>query len=197
MARPIDTGRLKPIHDRFIDEYLTDFNAARAYRQAGFKAGTPNAAAIGAYKLLQRPHVQKALQVRLAYAKKKLDVTFDRALEEMARLAFADFRKAFDAGGAMLAPDKMDDATAAAVSNIDMAARPGQGAVTIRMKMHDKVQPLKTLLEILKPRPDLPHSGASVTIDAAAVAKMTDEDIAKGLANIDKLLEKLAGKQAT
>ena len=51
---------LTPMHEKFVAEYLVDFNATAAYQRAGFKA-TGHGAEVNASLLLKKPHVQAAV----------------------------------------------------------------------------------------------------------------------------------------
>lgn len=61
------------------------------------------------------------LQAQVATAVvEKVSITVDRLLEEYAKLAFLDIRKAFDSKGCLLPLHEMDDATAAAIAAIEV-----------------------------------------------------------------------------
>jgi hypothetical protein len=61
--RPAYDGLTRVTHRQFVDEYLVDGNAARAARAAGFSER--NASHQG-WEMLRRPHIQAAIQERLA-----------------------------------------------------------------------------------------------------------------------------------
>lgn len=71
----------------FIDEYLTDFNATQAAIRAGYSEKT--ARRIGSENL-SKPDIQTAIRSRLAGHMSKLEITQERILTEMARMAFYD-----------------------------------------------------------------------------------------------------------
>ena len=85
----------KPLNDRqsrFIDEYLSDFNATAAYKRAGYTA-TGNAAEVGAHQLLRNPKVAAEVAKRQAQTAQKLGITREAALQEAWDIVKADPRE--------------------------------------------------------------------------------------------------------
>ena len=76
----------------FINEYMIDFNATRAYKAAGFKYTTENSAGVMAHKLLKKPNIKEQVDARIKEREKRLEVTQDKVVNELARIAFADLR---------------------------------------------------------------------------------------------------------
>lgn len=84
-SEPVDILALenKELSDReliFVKEYIIDFNASRAYRQAGYSAS--NNCAMAHY-LKQRPHVAKAIQGEMDKRAIRLEVTQDNVLRDI------------------------------------------------------------------------------------------------------------------
>ena len=79
--------RLTAKQKRFIDEYLVDLNATQAAIRAGYSKKT--AAFIGAENL-KKPQIQAEVQRRMAKRQERTEVTQDRIVKELARLAFAN-----------------------------------------------------------------------------------------------------------
>jgi phage terminase small subunit len=102
---------------RFVDEYLVDLNATKAYLRAGYKC-TESAARRSASKLLTNPDIQRAISEKQQQRAERTQITNDRVLLEIARLAFNDPRKAFDENGALLPIQDWPDEVAAAISSI-------------------------------------------------------------------------------
>lgn len=138
--------RLTDKQKRFVDEYLIDLNATQAAIRAGYKAKwvTTNVT-----KLLENTSVQEYLQDRQKALSERTEITQDRVLKELAKIGFADIRKAVkwapnlgeqivgedvvQTNGVMLIDsEQLDDDTAAAVSEI---AQTAQG---VKIKFHDK-----------------------------------------------------------
>ncbi len=53
--------KLKPKHDRFVQEYLKDFNATKAYIRAGYSA---NGARQNAHRLITKDYIQQAIKAK-------------------------------------------------------------------------------------------------------------------------------------
>lgn len=85
-------------HQRFVAEYLIDQNATAAYKRAGYTA-TGNSAEVNACRLLRDPKVAAAIDAGLTKALNKLELTAERTLLELSRLAFADVGGFVDAEG--------------------------------------------------------------------------------------------------
>lgn len=131
---------------RFVDEYLIDLNATQAAIRAGYD---PKWAKTNTTKLLTNTNIQKFLVERQKSLSERTEITQEMVLTELAKIGFADIRKAVkwspslgeqvvgddivQTNGVMLIDsDRLDDDTAAAVSEISQTA---QG---IKIKMHDK-----------------------------------------------------------
>jgi phage terminase small subunit len=131
----------------FVAEYLIDLNATQAATRAGYSARTANEQ--GA-RLLAKASVQAALSEAMKARETRTHITQDRVLAELAKIGFADIRKAVRWGEgvavtnemtntteivngvALVGSEEIDDATAASISEVSQTA---QG---IKIKMHDK-----------------------------------------------------------
>jgi len=98
-----------------VNEYLLDLNQTQAAIRAGYSS---KSAPVNAYKLSTIPAVQQAIASRLAERQQRLEISQDRVLLEIARLALNDPRQAFDQRGALLPIHDWPDDLAAAVSSI-------------------------------------------------------------------------------
>tara|TARA_R110000868_G_scaffold203031_6_gene450839 strand:- start:1433 stop:2005 length:573 start_codon:yes stop_codon:yes gene_type:complete len=181
-SRPRTT--LLPREERFITDYLIDFNGPRAYIAAGY---SKRSASNGVYTLLKRPLIQQALAARKAKVLTGLAITHERVLEELARVAFSDPRQVFDEAGVLLPPRNVDDATASSVASFETTSKPGSPAVTSKVRHHDKVAALRSLMEYFKPLTGANGATKVVNIDPATLAKMTDADLAQAVAHLKTL----------
>jgi len=111
---------MTPKQGRFVEEYLVDLNATQAAIRAGYKA--KNADVVGP-ELLGKTWVADAIKAGQQRLQKKLDITQERVLQEMARLAFFDVRKLFKEDGSLKRPHELDSNTAAAVASLDLDER--------------------------------------------------------------------------
>lgn len=128
----------------FVDEYLLDLNATQACIRAGYS--TKYAHVTGS-ALCKKPAVQTLIQERMAERCQRLELDQNRVLLEIARLAFNDPRRAFDAAGAMLPVRDWPDDTAAAIASVKVnEIRDADGRVvgeTKEVKFWDKGKQLE------------------------------------------------------
>lgn len=102
---------------RFCDEYLIDFNGTRAAIATGYSKKT---AAQQASRLLNNVKVQEYLSKKKKAAANKLEATYERTMEEIARIALFDPIGLYDEDGALLPIHSMDANTRAALSTIEV-----------------------------------------------------------------------------
>ena len=102
---------------RFVEEYLIDLNATQAAIRAGYSRKT--AGQIGDENL-KKPQIAAAVQAAQAERSARTQITQDRVLQELARIAFFDIRKLYNDDGSMKAPHELDDDAAAALSGVDV-----------------------------------------------------------------------------
>jgi phage terminase small subunit len=144
----VHTDVLSPKQIRFIDEYLIDFNASAAAIRAGYSKKTAHS--IG-FENLRKPEIQQAIQAKQKELAHKAGVTRERIVEEAARLSFSDLRKLFDVDGNLKPLHELDDATAAAISSVELQVS-GNGddvVMTKKIKLWDKNSALDKLLKHL------------------------------------------------
>lgn len=79
----------------FIDQLLTDpeMHQTRAYMAVYTNVKKEAAAAVNATRLLKKPHVQEYLRERMKAREKRTEITQDRVLQELAKIAFADIKE--------------------------------------------------------------------------------------------------------
>jgi|ERR1051326_7737793 phage terminase small subunit len=138
---------LNPKQQRFVAEYLIDHNATQAAIRAGYSAKT--AASIGE-RLLRNVEIAAAVQTKDAAVLERLDVTAERVLEEIARVAFFKATDFFDADGNVLPVTKLTPAAAACIQQLDILlanvdAGDGKRDRIHRIKVADKLRALELL----------------------------------------------------
>lgn len=154
-------GKLEPMalnekRQRFVEEYLVDLNATQAAIRAGY---SPRTAKQQGQRLLTFVDVQEAIQVGRSKRTERTEITQDRVLEELAKIGFADIRKAVNWGKdpidatsenadpnglrqypvSLIPSEEIDDDTAAAVSEVSLTQ------AGIKVKMHDKLSALTSI----------------------------------------------------
>lgn len=86
----VTKGKLNDRQRAFVDEYLVDLNATRAYLRAGYDVKRRHSAEAAGSALLRNLEVATAIRVALDERGKRTEVTADRVVEELYRLAFFD-----------------------------------------------------------------------------------------------------------
>src|SRR3954466_9694923 len=89
-----------PLNDRqarFVAEYLVDLNATQAAIRAGY---SPASARTQAADLLTNPNISAAIAEAQAARSRRTEVTADRVVLELARVAFGDPRRRTSGGPA-------------------------------------------------------------------------------------------------
>jgi phage terminase small subunit len=90
---------LIPRQARFVEEYLVDFNGSAAAVRAGYSAHTARSLA---NRLLTYADIQAAIAEAVKRRSERTEVTQDRVLLELARMAYADPRKMVGPDGRVL-----------------------------------------------------------------------------------------------
>ena len=150
----------------FVDAYLVHGNATRAAIAAGYSAAS--AASIGS-ELLTMPNVRAAIDARQAERSAELRVRADKALEELARIAFADIEACLEPGPDGVRRLDLSDLTAdklAAIGDVrfDAEGRPKAA----RFRIAEKRAALVALLRHLPKAPP--------RMEAAAATPAEEED---------------------
>lgn len=177
----------------FVDEYLIDLNATQAAIRAGYSKKT--AGQIGEQNL-KKLEIAAAIQEEMDKRGTRTEITADRVLEEIAKLAFFDPRKFFNSDGSPIPIQDLDDNTAMALSGIDVLEEfEGSGndrvfvGYTKKFKLTDKKASLELLGRHLKLFTDkVEHTGK------IEVESLTDDDIDRQISDTLAKLGIAAGK---
>lgn len=118
---------LTPKQRAFADEYLIDLNATQAATRAGYSEKT---ACEQGSRLLSNVKVKSYIEKRIKDREMRTEITQDRVLQELARIAFFDIRKLYTEDGSLKNPADLDDDTAAALAGIDVVEMQGGAQVS-------------------------------------------------------------------
>ena len=77
----------------FVNEYLVDLNATRAYKVAYPNVKKDDTAAVNGNRLLINAKVKEYLNERMKEREKRTEITQDKVLEELAAIAFSNGSK--------------------------------------------------------------------------------------------------------
>lgn len=137
---------LTPKQAAFVREYLIDLNATQASIRAGYSERTAHSQGP---RLLENVGVAAAIKEAMDLRANSVQITAERVLLEVARLAMYDPRKFFNSSGELLGIHDLDDDTAAALAGMDVTELPeGLGSVK-KIKLVDKGPNLERLMKHL------------------------------------------------
>lgn len=137
-----------PRHEAYAQAYVANgYNRAVACRESGIRSG---------HTTYHHPDVQRRIQELVAQNMATNEITAQRVMTELGRIAFGDMRDIFDADGNLLAVQHWDADAAARVSSIDVETRwEGRGEnaepVTVKkIRTYDKMAALSLLAKHFK-----------------------------------------------
>jgi phage terminase small subunit len=154
--------------EQFVAEYLIDLNATQAAIRAGYSEKT---AGSQGFDLLKKPEIQAAIAAAQQKRAERTEITQDRVLQELARIAFFDLRKLYREDGSLKAMHELDDDAAAVLAGVDVVeTKGGEGHIpefTKKVKIPDKVGALGLAMRHLGMLKDKVEHTGSVTIQAS------------------------------
>ncbi len=156
----------------FVQEYLIDLNATQAAIRAGYSKDT---ASEQGYQLLHKTSVKEAIDIAKEERARRTEITADRVLEELAKLAFSNLEDYVEITDDGLARVDLSAATRdqmAAIGEITVDTRKeynsdDERAATIekvKFKLSDKGVNLERLGKHLKLFTDKTETDTSVNI---------------------------------
>ena len=168
---------ITPKQEKFAQEVASGKSQADAYRAAFDCAKSkPETIIKRASELMTSGEVSGRVKELQGRSASRAELTAERVLREVSRLAFFDIRKIFNEDGTLKKVFELDDDTAAGIAGIEAIDIGGEGQLMIskKFKVADKNAALEKLckhLGLYAPQ-KVEHSGG-VTIAAAPL----DEDI--------------------
>ena len=134
---------LTPKKRMFAKEYLVDLNATQSAIRAGYSKKTSHSQG---ERLLRDVDVQALVHGAMKRRSERVEVTSERVLAEIAKVAFSDVRKIFDESGALIRISDLDDEAAACIAGCEIVTvNRGEGEVeyVAKVKMADKLKALE------------------------------------------------------
>jgi phage terminase small subunit len=145
------TGDFSEREILFIYFYCSNGNnGTDAAIKAGYK---PANAKTQASRMLATARIKAEVDRVMGKSLAKLEITVERVLNEIARLAFADIRNCFNADGTLKPLHELDDDTAAALVGMDVIEIENDGTTRVvakKFKFADKKGSLELLGKHLK-----------------------------------------------
>ncbi|MFG1393293.1 terminase small subunit [Xanthobacter agilis] len=137
---------MTPKQELFVIEYMKDLNASAAAERAGYSAKTAYAQG---QRLLKNAEVSAKLCVAMEKRAQREEITADRVLREIAKVAFFDPREAFNGDGTLKPIHELSAAVASAIAGLDVTEfHDADGAPVGRLKkvkLSDRVRALELL----------------------------------------------------
>jgi phage terminase small subunit len=148
---------LTPQQLRFCSEYVIDLNAGRAYKASGYKVKSDSVAWVNAARLLRNAKVKARIAELQASRAQRTQITADRVLQEIGRIAFSDITDVAtfaEQGVEFKSSNELTKDVTAAILEVssDVTYSRGRGedadaepepTVKRRIKMHNKIEALK------------------------------------------------------
>ena len=135
--------KLTPKQAKFCQEYIIDFNGARAADKAGWSKKTARATAS---RLLTYCNIQEYITELLEKRSKRTEVTADQVVTELAKLAFSNMGDFVDVRAGSVSIKEFSDLTRdqlACIAEVSETVTKDGGSV--RFKLHDKTKNLELL----------------------------------------------------
>lgn len=147
----------EPLTDKeewFCREYVCDENGTQAYMRV-FKGSSYDAARSSASTLLAKPNIFARVEQLRVERNKRLEISSDRVLLELSKLAFYDPRGFFDEDGRVKPVNEMDPDHAAAIGGLEtmhkVTGEENDGMTVItKIKLPDKKGALELIGRNLK-----------------------------------------------
>ena len=136
----------------FCNEYLIDMNATRAYMRAYTNCKNEESARRLGSKLLTKIDIKQYVEERINDRQKRVEITQDMVVKELAKIAFLDIRKMYNEDGGLKRIQDIDEDTAGAIVSIESTEEfDGYGenreqiGYNKKVKMSDKTKALELL----------------------------------------------------
>lgn len=193
----MSAGKLSPKQECFCQEYLKDLNATQAAIRAGYSEHT---AQEQSSRLLSKAIIKERIDALMQKREKRTEITADKILYELYRLATADVTQAFDEMGQLKPLKEIPEDLRRSISGLEVnEIFSGQGEDKVatglakKVRFWDKPKALELLGKHLKLFAErFEHSGPDgKPIETKEVSDLTPEE---RQARIKELQAKLNGK---
>jgi phage terminase small subunit len=140
---------LTPRQQAFVREYLADRvpNATAAAERAGYGGGKAGAAVAGS-RLLRVPKIAALIAEAQEKRAARMEVSADRVLAEVARLALADPSGAFNADGTLKALEEIPEELRRTIASVK-TRMDDEGVVVTEVRFWDKPKSLELAMKHL------------------------------------------------
>lgn len=142
-----ETKELTAREASFVEQYVIDNNATQAAIRAGY---APTHATSQGYMLLQKPHVQAAIDELKEKISATINLTVERVLRNLLRLAELDVRDLFDKDGKLRPVCDLPGELARTISGFEVTFDGEGKAVLAKVKLESRSRALELLGKHLK-----------------------------------------------
>lgn len=151
----------------FAEQFAVDCNAAQAAIRAGYSQKAANT--VGSF-LAKQPHIRAEIDRLLARKRQRTEVTAERVVQELARLAFADARTLHRPDGSLKSPQEWDDDTAAQISGLEVSRTSTRTAASgISARHHLRTASGTHALDPMNPGMDGVRADTEVQVEESTV----------------------------
>ncbi len=162
----------------FSQEYIIKQNGAASARAAGYSQKTAKEIA---FEILRRPHVKAYINELNEERAKRLEISADRVLEELAKIAFVDPTNIFDVDkdGNLTFQGNLSDLLPeerACIAEVSQTITEKGGSTKI--KLHDKLSALEKIGKHLKLFTDVNEHKFDLTQMGRVMVKDGDKSVA-------------------
>lgn len=170
---------LSPRMRLFVHYYLIEPNATQAAIKAGYSEKTAH---VQGPRMLGNVRILEAINAGMSTLYKRLDITAERVLQELAKIGFSDMRSfvRWGSSGVQLKnSEDLSDEDAAAVAEVSETITKDGGS--IKFKLHDKKGALELMgknLKLFTEKVDLNALTLNRNVD---ISHMSDAEIEKEL----------------
>lgn len=129
---------------RFCQEYIIDLNATQSAIRSGYSEDT--AGSIG-HELLKKPEIQAEIGRLQEERAKRTQITADRVIVELGKVAFANIQDYLEEGNKFLDAKSMEADKSAAIESIHITETEWEGGTKtgVKFKLHDKISALEKI----------------------------------------------------
>ena len=134
---------MTPKQKRFVEEYLVDLNATQAAIRAGYSERT---AYSQGQRLLKNVEIQKAMSVAMENRSSATEITAEKVLTELARIAFSDHSGIvkYEKGRVVVTEtEKLNEDQRRVISELSQVDT--NAGTSIKVKLYDKQKALELL----------------------------------------------------
>lgn len=149
---------------KFCDEYLLDFNGTQAAVRAGY---SKKSAKEQGSRLLTKINVQQYLNTKKQKAAAKFEISHERTLQEIGKIAYSNIKSLFNEDGSLKKISDMTDEEACLLSSVEVdeiISEKKKIGETRKVKLWDKTKGLEMLAKHFKIYSDAPVTNTNIKL---------------------------------